>query len=145
VTVRPLTALAALALFVAGCAAATPYHPMGLEGGYSQTRLGADLFTVIFQGNAHLPRRTAESYALYRTAEVSIESGFDYFVVVGGNSDVSRQLLAGRDPAPPDPDGDTDHPMVSLIVRGFRGEKPSAQAFNAREVLRELGPTIKRQ
>jgi hypothetical protein len=142
--VRALTALAALAL-CAGCAAATPYQPMGLEGGYSQTRLGADLFTVIFQGNAHLPRRTAESYALYRSAEVSIESGFDYFVVVSGNTDLSPQLLAGREPSPPVGGEDTDYPMVSLIVRGFRGEKPSAQAFNAREVLRELGPTIKRQ
>jgi hypothetical protein len=143
--VRAGTALAALALFLAGCAPATLYQPMGLDGGYSQTRLGADLFNVIFQGNAHTPRRTAESYALYRSAEVSIESGFDYFVVVGGNSDVSRQLLAGRAPAPPETGGDTDYPMVSLIVRGFRGDKPSAEAFNAREVLRDLGPTIKRE
>ena len=32
--------------------------------------------------------------------------------------------------------------MVSLIVRGFSGEKPSAQAFNAREILKNLGPSV---
>ena len=144
-TGRHLTALAALLLLVAGCASATLYQPMTLDGGYAQTRLGSNMFNVIFQGNAHTPWQTAESYALYRSAELAVEAGFDYFVVVGGNADVSSLLLAARDPSPPKERADTDHPMVSLIVRGFSGERPSAQAFNAREVLKELGPSIKRQ
>ena len=123
-TVRSLTALAALALLVAGCGTATPYQPMSLDGGYAQTRLGSDLFNVIFQGNAHTPWRTAERYALYRSAELSVEAGFDYFVVVGRQR---RRLVAtpGRAGALPRPqaDEDTDHPMVSLIVRGFSGRE----------------------
>ena len=60
---RSLTALAALFLLVAGCAA-TLYQPMTLDGGYAQTRLGSNMFNVIFQGNAHTPWQTAEHYAL---------------------------------------------------------------------------------
>ena len=141
---RSLTALAALALLTAGCVA-TPYQPMTLDGGYAQTRLGSNMFNVIFQGNAHTPWQTAETYALYRSAELAVESGFDYFVVVGGNADVSSLLLAAPDLSPPKEQADTDHPMVSLVVRGFSGEKPSPQAFNARDVLKELGPSIKRK
>lgn len=141
---RHLTALAGLFLLVAGCSA-TLYQPMTLDGGYAQTRLGADMFNVVFQGNAHTSWRTAENYALYRSAELSVESGFDYFVVVGGNSDVSPLLLAGGEGPPSKSSGATSHPMVSLIVRGFSGAKPSAQAFNAREVLKELAPSIKRE
>jgi hypothetical protein len=117
---------------------------MTLDGGYTQTRVGADMFNVVFQGNAHTSWQTAENYALYRSAEVALESGFDYFVVVGGNSDVSPRLVAGGALYPSQTSGTDSHPMVSLIVRGFRGDKPSAQAFSAREVLKALGPGIKR-
>jgi hypothetical protein len=136
--------LAAVALLGAGCEAATAYRPMTLDGGYTQTRVGADMFNVVFQGNAHTSWQTAENYALYRSAEVSLESGFDYFVVVGGNSDVSPLLLAGREPTPSKTSGTDSHPMVSLIVRVYRGERPSPKAFDAREVLKTLGPSIVR-
>lgn len=143
-TVRSSAALGALALLVAGCGAPTLYRPMTLDGGYTQTRLGANMFNVVFQGNAHTSWRTAEDYALYRSAELSLENGFDYFVVEGGNSDVSSLLLAGR--AYPSQTSGTDaHPMVSLIVRGFRGAKPSPRAFDARDVVKVLGPSIKRE
>jgi hypothetical protein len=145
VTVRRLATLGVLAVLVAGCGAATLYQPMTLDGGYTQTRLGASMFNVVFQGNAHTSWQIAENYALYRSAELSLESGFDYFVVVGGNSDVSRLLLAGREAYPSKTSGTDSHPMVSLIVRGFSGEKPSAQAFDARDVLKTLGPSIKRE
>ncbi len=141
-TGRGLAALGALAGLLAGCNA-TLYQPMTLDGGYTHTRVGANMFNVVFQGNAHTSWQTAENYALYRSAELSLESGFDYFVVVGGNSDVSPLLLAGREASKTS--GTDSHPMVSLIVRGFSGEKPSAQAFDARTVLKTLGPSIKRE
>jgi hypothetical protein len=144
VTARPF-AVAALSALVAACAAPSLYQPMNLEGGYASTRLGADTFNVVFQGNAHTPRATAEAYALYRSAELTVATGFDYFVVVGGTSDAAALLRAARHPAPTAADSDTDHPLVSITIRAFGGEKPSPQAFNAREVLKELGPSIQRQ
>jgi hypothetical protein len=116
---------------------------MGLEGGYASTRLGSDTFNVIFQGNAFTPWSTAEFYALYRGAEVTVESGYEYFVVVGGAG--GAPLTPSTLQTSPVPDGrDTDYPRVSLVIRAFPGPKPSADAFNARDVLRDLGPSIKR-
>ena len=135
-------ALAALALLAAGCGSPTLYRPMTLQGGYTQTRLGSDTVNVVFQGNAYTPWRTARMYALYRSAELAVESNFDYFVVVGGNAEISRQLLSGDDASAP-LEGTGSHPLVSIIVRGYR-EKPGPQAFNAREVLQLLGPSIVR-
>ena len=146
-TVRArLTALAALTLLVAGCAAATLYQPMNLDGGYARPGWGRTLFNVIFQGNAHTPWQTAETYALYRSAELTVESGFDYFVVVGGNADVSPLLLAGARPLPAGA-GRRHRPSHGLAHRSRvqRARSPPPQAFNARDVLKELGPSIKRQ
>jgi hypothetical protein len=113
---------------------------MGLEGGYASTRLGSDTFNVIFQGNAFTPWATAEFYALYRGAEVTVESGYEYFVVVGGAPLTPSTLQTS-----PVADGrDTDYPRVSLVIRTFPGPQPSPDAFNARDVLRDLGPNIKR-
>lgn len=144
-TLRLVAALAALALLTAGCGSATPYRPMTLQGGYTQTRLGADMVNVVFQGNAYTPWRTAKVYALYRSAELAVDSDFDYFVVVGGNATITRELLSGPDADPSETSGTGSHPMVSIIVRGYRGEKPGPQAFNAREVLKLLGPSIQRE
>jgi hypothetical protein len=118
----------------------TPYRPLKIEDGYSDTRMNADTFNVIFRANRHTSRQTAETYALYRAAELTVESGFDYFVVIGGNS----QALYGGMPesAPTNSSGS----ILSIVVlfRAFKGEKPSGAVFNARDVLRELGPSIAR-
>lgn len=143
-TARPL-AVAALSALVAGCATPSLYQPMNLEGGYASTRLGGNMFNVVFQGNGHTPRATAENYALYRSAELTVEAGLDYFVVVGGTADAAALLRAARDPALPPADSDPDHPLVSITIRAFGGARPSPQAFNARDLLKELGPSIKRQ
>jgi hypothetical protein len=146
VTLHFTAALAALALLAAGCGSATPYRPMTLQGGYTQSRLGADMVNVVFQGNAYTPWRTAKVYALYRSAELAVEFDFDYFVVVGGNATITPQLLlSGPDGDPSETSGTGPHPMVSIIVRGYRGAKPGPQAFNAREVLKLLGPSIQRE
>ena len=139
-----LLAVAALFALVTGCGAPSLCQPMNLEGGYGNTRLAPDTFNVVFQGNGHTHRATAEAYALYRGAELTVEAGFDSFVVVGGTANATALREAARNPFPPSADTDTDHPMVAITIRAFRGEQPSPQAFNARDVMRELGPSIRR-
>jgi hypothetical protein len=133
--------LAALGALVAGC---TPslYQPLILDDGYVSTRVNADTFSVIFQGNKYTPRDTAETYALYRSAELSLESGFDYFVVIGGNS----RAVYGASVASftSTVGGEGGDPLVVMLIKAFKGEKPRGAAYNAREVLQELAPSIKR-
>jgi hypothetical protein len=77
--------LALLAL--AGCAAnPTPYQPATDGYGFSQQQIEADRYRITFAGNSATPLDTVRSYMLYRAAEVTVESGHDYFVVVDQNT-----------------------------------------------------------
>ena len=138
---RWAAALGVLSVVAAACA--TPYRPLTLDGGYANSRLNPNTFQVVFQGNAHTTWKTAEAYALYRCAEVTVESGFDFFVVVGGNSDAA---LSHRGPTgyALTTSGHDGPPMVVVLFKTFKGQKPVGEVFDARDVLHALGPSIKR-
>lgn len=77
-----LVTILAIAFAVSGCSTPTPYGP-ALDGkGYSQLQTESDRFRVSFSGNSLTPRATVESYLLYRAAEITLQSGHDYFRVV---------------------------------------------------------------
>jgi len=76
-----------LAILLAGCA--TQYQAQGLSGGYTDTQLGENIFQVSFRGNGYTPSERAADFALLRAAEVTMENGFRYFVVVESGRDAS--------------------------------------------------------
>jgi hypothetical protein len=80
---RALLAAVACAL-VAGCA--TTYQPMAFSGGYSETALAENVFKVSFAGNGYIGADTVSDYALLRSAEVTIENGFRYFIITDERS-----------------------------------------------------------
>lgn len=67
-------------LALAGCA--TPYQSRGLTGGFSETQLDENVFQVSFRGNAYTGRERTADFTLLRSAEVAIENGFRYFIIV---------------------------------------------------------------
>lgn len=68
---------------LAACSTApTPYQIEGSSGGYSEQRIEDNRYSVKFVGNSATPRGTVEEFALYRAAELTLESGHDYFRVV---------------------------------------------------------------
>lgn len=77
-----------LALLAAGCASTgpTPYQPIEsssrIAGGYSEERLAEGLYRVTFAGNRLTSRERVEAYLLYRAAELSLQQGYDWFVIV---------------------------------------------------------------
>lgn len=75
-----LTAFLILSILLAGCA--TTYQRSSFSGGYSETRLGDNIFQVFFKGNGYTGRERAVDFCLLRSAEVAIENGFRYFVIV---------------------------------------------------------------
>ena len=95
-------ALAAMALGLAACVTATPYQPLApgrsASGGFSDTRLAADRFSVTFRGNSLTSRGTVETYLLYRAAELTLEQGGDWFVMVDREVTRDRQTYALSDP-----------------------------------------------
>jgi hypothetical protein len=54
-------------------------------GGYSDSRLDSNTVRVSFYGNGNTARESVENDMLYRCAEVTIQDGFDYFVIVTGD------------------------------------------------------------
>lgn len=69
----------ALSLLIAGCS--TPYQPLGRIGGYSEIQIDPVTVRVSFRGNGYTERGVVESYLIYRVAEVTLNRGFDWFVV----------------------------------------------------------------
>ena len=183
-----LAALALCAATLAACATPTPYQPnvpgQAVSGGYSEVRLENDRYRVTFKGNSLTSRETVEGALLYRSAELTVSLGYDWFSVVDRQMDRKARTYVEPDPfyrpwygpAYPywrpswryygpaygwrtwDPYwGDpfwADRLDVRTVERFeataeivmHKGQKPQGdvRAFDARAVLENLGPTIKR-
>lgn len=72
--------LALVGLVLIGCA--TPYQSQGFTGGFSETRLDENVFQVSFRGNAYTSSERAADFTLLRSAELAIETGYSYFIIV---------------------------------------------------------------
>lgn len=187
ITRRPrilaLAAALASSAALAGCMTATPYQPATNSSrlGFSDEQIESNRFRVSFAGNSLTARETVERYLLYRAAELTVQNGFDHFVLVTRDTETrtdtyrtpgafdsgpwgywspSWRFYRGPrwgwrsyDPFWDDPfwrSRDWDYRTVrqyeamAEIVTG-RGPKPgdNVRAFDAREVLDRLGPSIK--
>lgn len=162
-----VAAVAAL-LGLAACATATPYQPVGKSGeGYSEQRLESNRFRVRFTGSSATPRQTVEDYLTYRAAELTLQHGYDWFMLVDSATHVDPQ----RSSAGPDVGigfgGGSGHfgtgisiGLGSLIGGGsraayqgqadvlmFRGARPAddAKALDARQVKAHLESAVQRR
>lgn len=150
-------------LALAGCAAnPTPYQPAANGYGFSDQQIEGDRFRVTFAGNSATSLDTVRNYMLYRAAEVTVESGHDYFVVVDQNTQ-SSTTYRGTGSVPfgfgtgfrnnagfgvgfssfsayPD---DSFTSWADIVVGS--GAKPSdLNAYDAHDVLRQLDPAVVR-
>lgn len=142
--------------------------------GYYETRLEADRFRVNFAGNTSTPREVVENYLLYRAAELTVQQGYDWFEMAGRNTVREQETITTRDPPmgfyrpvtvwygrndyrtylvwqPIYGSGGVRRDVYEnftasseILLR--RGPKPAGDplAFNAREVMANLGPTLRR-
>jgi hypothetical protein len=147
---------------LAGCGQPTPYQPATSGYGYSEQQIEDNRYRVSFAGNDLTPAEVVQNYLLYRAAELTLDNGYDYFTVVDRNLDRSTiywgtgntHLGSGYFTR----DGDyvgglglttySARPIDSYTAYAdvvmFEGEKPAGDvnAYDARSVLRQLGPTI---
>jgi hypothetical protein len=104
---KTLCAAASLALLLGGCQTATPYQPLGASrtsGGYSDQRIEPDRYRVTFAGNSVTSRETVENYLLYRAAELTVEQGYDWFVMADRDTERRSRTVVDR-PFRPGPYG----------------------------------------
>jgi hypothetical protein len=167
-------ALAGLALVgVLGLAACetygpTPYQPatQGMKG-YSEDKIEADRYRIMFKGNTLTNKDTVETYMLYRAAELTLQSGFDTFTIAHRDTDKqSRTRVTGGyysafsysyfsprrgwfydyDPFFDRPQYEqvTQYEASAEIVmsKGPKGSNP--ESFDAHDVSANLGPKVAR-
>jgi len=70
----------------------TPYAPAGPSGGYgfAEQKLETNKFRVSFSGNSSTSRQTVENFLLYRAAELTSQSGNDYFVIIEDDTETHK-------------------------------------------------------
>jgi hypothetical protein len=90
-----LAALASSTLMVAGCATETTYRPATGQGfsrtGYSDRQIDDSRFLVSFAGNSVTSRDTVERYLFFRAAELTLQRGFDYFVMADRDTNLQSR------------------------------------------------------
>ncbi|MBO6728818.1 MAG: hypothetical protein JJ884_08850 [Maricaulis sp.] len=167
---RILLSLALVTSLSACAAMPTPYQEAtGSRWGYEENQIERNRFRVSFGGNSLTDRETVELYLLYRSAELTVEQGYDYFELVERAVDSETRTL-GRHPryggfsvryayfhprwgwrGLHDPFWDDFHEREitrfeasAEIVMG-NGDKPDhSRAFDARDVMANLGDDIVR-
>jgi hypothetical protein len=120
--------LAVAAFFAAGCA--TAYQPHGLTGGYTGRQIDDNTVYVTFRGNGFTPEETVHTYLLRRCAEITLQHGFNYFVIVRPNvSDEGNTNIYGAKI--------NNKYMETVTVKMFKGAKPtdSLDAYNAAQIV----------
>ena len=157
-------AVSGLSLTLMACATATPYQPLRSGQGYSEQRLESNRFKILFAGNASTPRQTVENYLLYRSAEVTLQNGYDYFVMADTSTEAETRYTQtfnggfgsyfwgpyygpgfglGVNSGSSVPRTEYEA-QANILV--FKGKKPSndVKAFDARDLKANLESTITR-
>jgi len=169
-----LLIMAAMAALLAACATATPYQPRAGEGGYGFTEqaIETNRLRITFAGNSLTDRETVETYMLYRAAEMTVERGFDHFIIADRGTDENTRLqgVGGssfhrypfgyryfhpawgwspwHDPFWDAPESyrEVTRYEAAAEITMFRGAKPenNPNAFDARDVMSNLAARVVR-
>lgn len=90
---RGIAAALLATTLLSACATETAYRPATGHGfersGYADREIEANRFQVSFSGNSYTSRDTVERYLLFRAAELTVQRGFDYFILA--DRDVDRR------------------------------------------------------
>jgi hypothetical protein len=151
----------ALGLLLAACAGGpTPYQAAQDGYGYSEHRIEDNRYRVSFAGNSATTRQTTEDYLLYRAAELTVQTGHDWFEVVdrntmqdysgyGGSPAVGVGVGGGSDfgvglSFPMFGGSSTGGYTASMDILLHEGEKPqeNPEAYDAFSVISQLQPKV---
>lgn len=141
--------LVLVAVLSASCA--TKYQHKGFTGGYTDQQLQEDVFRVSSRVNGFSSEERAEDFTMYRACEVTLQHGFDYFVIVD-SSDTTRTSYAGSGHADAYSYGNSTSvtynqninavtkPGRMMVIKTFQGakSKDNVNAYDARQTMNYL-------
>ena len=160
-----ITCLLAFVLLLSACSTPTPYQQEKGGYGYADQQIEANRFRVTFRGNFVTPLDTVEIYLLYRAAQLTLQTGNDFFEVTNRGTDKSTRYYSTYNGVAPYGyyrrgfgrsafgtgfySGTTqtiNEYEASMDILVFRGRKPAGaqNAYDAHEVVAQLGPRIVR-
>jgi hypothetical protein len=113
------------AFLVAGCT--TAYQPDGVSGGYSE-KLQGSTAQVSFRGNGLTTPDALHSFVLRRCAEVTLQDGYSYFVLVH-----TEVPIEGTDKL-------YSMKVETATIEMYQGIKPQneARAYDAASLMRTV-------
>jgi hypothetical protein len=157
-------ALAALLALAACATGPTAYAPAQRAGGpgYAETRIEADRYRVTFRDESDGAR--AHDLALLRAADLTVQNGYDWFVVTqrgaqpgaasgggprfsvgvgganyGGNTSIGTGVGVSFGGGGSSSSGSA----ATIEIRMGKGAKPAdTAAYDARDVQRSIGPRV---
>ena len=151
-----------LATALAACATATPYQRLRNGYGYTDQQLESNRYRVTFVGNSETPRSAVENYLLYRAAQITVNHGYDYFVIDHQNTERSTHYVNtyqgvggyyAYNPFFYDPFFTTmgtsypvNHYHAYATIVLYHGKKPSGNihAYDAHQIIEHLGPEVRK-
>lgn len=84
------------ALLLAGCA--TQYGEMGFAGGVRADQMTATTYRIVSRGNGYTDGTTIADFAMRKAAETTLESGNEWFVILGERDRSSTELMTSTTP-----------------------------------------------
>lgn len=127
----------------------TPYQPAGVgsEFGSAEQQLEHNKVRLTLNGNSLTDVTTVKKYVLYRAAEVTLQSGYDFFILAdrGVQTQAAFRTSSFRHRFAGDVQGASNHAAM-IDITMFSGRKPQVlpDAYDAREVRQNLSPAIDR-
>ena len=140
------TILLFLTILLFSCA--TEYGPssQSFTGGYEDQLTGSNTAVVRFKSNAYTSMTETQKFAMRRAAELTLERGFDYFLIesrdtyeknIKLNSQVSCYDYGYTISCNEYGGGTLSKPRVELYIRMFSGSSPNQTGYyDANEFLR---------
>lgn len=130
-----------LTLIITGCA--TSYKPAGFfNDGYKDMALSNDIYKVSFKGNSDTSKSTVQDYLLRRCAEITMQKGYKYFIIMDGNTEAAHKTSTI-----PLVHTYSDHSLItyhqssseeyedSFIIKLLKNNKVYKTAFSANVIL----------
>jgi hypothetical protein len=129
---------ACVALLAAACADTRPtgYHPMGPRGGFTELKLSPDTYRITVQTNEYTSEVRAQNIAFLRAAHLTLQSGHDRYVIVGGRG--VRDRAVGRVKG-----FNVYEAKGEFVIRMVaKGDPDYADAHDARLIIEQLQPRM---
>jgi hypothetical protein len=131
-------------MLTAACATEAPYQQRSNDDryGYAETLVQPNRLRVSYNGDTLTPRETVEDYLLYRSAEATLQHGFDYFVIVEHDVEENARFestgVRARMGGVSYREVSTHNAMADIVMFQGNTPPPIANVYDARAVQHSL-------